>query len=294
MSRKTEQHKKIVEAIEILPQEASSELDFHGWLITTKGMGSKWAQVIDTCVNKILRDNNCPFPTRKDVDDMAVKVWSSSYSKSHQRHLLIGLEYYCEWRGMKVKFRKPRATKRSPHYLTQAQMKQLVHSARDFREYASLKLLCSTGIRLNEFRMLNIGDVNLAMRSLTVRHAKRDKDRELPLSSDTCKLIAAYIAKYHTDPQPQDPLFLSARGTRWSPNAIADSVKRCAQRAGIKEKVTPHMLRHSFATAMLGNGCDLFHLSHMLGHQDIGTTTIYLHVNDKAMRQAYERGVPRI
>lgn len=294
MPRKNGKFQNTVEATEIILPEASSELDFHGWLITTKGMGSKWSQVVDTCVRKLLRDYNCPFPTRKDVENLAVKIWSSEYSKSHQRHLLLGLEYYSEWRGMKVKFRKPRATKRSPRYLTQAQMKNLVHSARDFREFAMLKLLCSTGIRLNEFRMLNIGDLDLSEKCLTVRHAKRDKDREIPLSNDTCKLLTTYISKYHSDPQPDDPLFLSERGNRWSPNAIADTVKRCAERAGIKDKVTPHVLRHSFATAMLGNGCDLFHLSHMLGHQDISTTTIYLHVNDQAMRQAYDRGVPKL
>ena len=274
--------------------EPETEMTFLAWLLTHKGMGRTWARMIDGFVNKLLRDNNNPFPTRKDIDDIAVRVWSSSYSKSHQRHLLMGLEYYYEWRGMKVKFRKPRAKKRNPRYLTEAQMKQLCKASRDFREYALLKIFCTTGLRLNELRMLNIGDVDLVLRRLTVRHAKRDKEREIPLSEDVCKLIATYIPKYHDRPKPTDPLFLSAKGNRWSAYAIQDTIRRCAVRANLKEKVTPHVLRHSFATAMLGNGCDLFHLSHMLGHSDISTTTIYLHINDRAMREAYNKGVPRL
>ncbi|HOO04340.1 MAG TPA: tyrosine-type recombinase/integrase [Methanomassiliicoccales archaeon] len=274
--------------------EPENEMTFLAWLLTHKGMGQTWTRMIDGFVCKLLRDSNNPFPTRKDIDDIAVKMWSSSYSKSHQRHLLMGFEYCCEWKGMKVKFRKPRAKKRNPRYLTEAQMKHLCKASRDFREYALLKILCTTGLRLNELRMLNISDVDLNLRRLTVRHAKRDKEREIPLSEDVCKLIATYISKYHNRPGLTEPLFISAKGNRWSAHAIQANIKRCAERAKLKEKVTPHVLRHSFATAMLGNGCDLFHISHMLGHSDISTTTIYLHVNDRAMRDTYNKGVPRL
>lgn len=273
---------------------ASKENSFKGWLLMNKGMGNKWASMVESFANRLLRKHNCPFPTKKDAETIALSIWSSDCSKSHQRHQLIALEYYMEYCGAPVKFKKPRATKRNPKYLTQVQMKALIRAARDFREFAMLMVFCTTGMRLNEFCMLNYRDIDLKGRKVTIRHAKRDKDREVPLSEECCKVVAAYIDKYHQNPKPNDPMFLSARGNRWSQHAVEAIVKRCGERAGIKEKVTPHILRHSFATAMLGNGCDLFHLSHILGHSEISTTTIYLHVNDKAMREAYNKGVPRL
>ena len=116
------------------------------------------------------------------------------------------------------------------------------------------------------------------------------------MSADCERVLKAYIDKYVNDPErrPDWPLFKSLRGTRASPHAISDVVHRCGKRAGITQRVSPHVLRHSFATAMIGNGCDLFHLSDILGHTNIDTTTIYLHINNDARRQAFEKGVPRI
>lgn len=273
--------------------ETSKEISFKGWLLMHKGMGKEWARVVESFANRLLRQHDCPFPTKKDAENIALLIWSSDCSKSHQRHQLIALEYYMEYCGAPVKFKKPRATKRSPKYLTQEQMKALIRSARDFREFALLVMFCTTGMRLSEFCMLDYRDIDLKGRKVTIRHAKRDKDREVPLSEECCKVVSVYLQKYHKSPKPHDPLFLSAKGNRWSQHAVGATVNRCGERAGIKERVTPHVLRHSFATAMLSNGCDLFHLSHILGHSEISTTTIYLHINDSAKRAAFERGVPR-
>lgn len=294
MLEKEEMSRFLGQDTEKMSVEASKEISFKGWLIMHKGMGNEWARIVDCFAHRLLRQHDCPFPTKQDAEKIALAIWSTNCSKSHQRHLLIALEKYMEFCGQPVKFKKPRATKRSPKYLTQEQMRALIRSARDFREFALLMMFLTTGIRLGEFRMLDCRDIDLKGRKVTIRHAKRDRDREVPLSEECCKVVSAYLQKYHKSPKPSDPLFLSAKGTRWSQHAVEALVKRCGVRAGIKESVTPHVLRHSFATAMLNNGCDLFHLSHMLGHSEISTTTIYLHVNDAAKRAAFERGVPRL
>ena len=257
-------------------------------------MPSKYVRYFTSYVDHLLRDNDTPYPTREDADRIAMRVLSSEYSKSYQKHLLIALECYMEYIGTPVTYKKPRQTKRSPKYLTQDQMKKLVRGARDYRSLALLIMFSTTGIRLNELRMLDIGDVYLERRVLTVRHAKRDKDREIPLSEDCVKVLRVYSDKCHKkNAKPTEPYFRSQRGNRWSAHAIETCVERGAERAGLKGMVSPHVLRHSFATAMVSNGCDIFHLSSILGHSDISTTSIYLHLNSDARRAAYERGVPR-
>ncbi len=205
-------------------------------------------------VDHLLRDNNTPNPTREDADRIAMKILSSEYSKSYQKHLLLALECYMQYLGTPVTYKKPRPNKRSPKYLTQDQLKMLVRSARDYRALAMLVMFSTTGVRLNELRMMNIGDVDLERRVVTIKHAKRDKDREIPLSEDCVKVLKVYLEKYHKRPKPNDPFFLSQRGNRWSAHAIETCVERCSERAGLKGMVSPHVLRHSFATAMVSNG----------------------------------------
>ena len=170
---------------------------FREWLMTKGGVPPKYVRYFTGYVDHLLRDNDTPFPTREDADRIAIKVLSSEYSKSYQKHLLLALECYMEYLGTPVQYKKPRQTKRSPKYLTQDQMKKLVRGARDYRSLALLIMFSTTGIRLNELRMLDIGDVDLERRVLTVRHAKRDKDREIPLSEDCVKVLKVYSDKCH-------------------------------------------------------------------------------------------------
>lgn len=269
---------------------------FRAWLMTEKGLSETWARNTAWNVNRMLVREDLPFPEKADAEALALRILQSDLSKSHKRNLLKGLEHYMEYIGKPVHFKKPSKGRRLPRYLTQDELRKLVRSARNYREFALLTVFCTTGMRLNEVRMLNLGDLNFARKVITVRCAKMGRDREVPMSADCERVLRAYIDKYIEERQrrPDAPLFRSIRGLRASPHAISDIVRKCGIRAGIDQRVSPHVLRHSFATAMIDNGCDLFHLSDILGHTNIGTTTIYLHINNDARRQAFEKGVPRI
>ena len=268
---------------------------FEAWLLTEKGLSEKWAKNVEWYVKSLLARENVPFPTKTDAEMLALRVLKSESSKSHKRNTLKALEHYMEYVGEPVRFKKPTKGKRLPRYLTQDELKKLVRTARNYREYALLSMFCTTGLRLNEVRMLDIGDIDFQRKTVTVRNAKLSKDREVPLSAECLGVLKAYISKYFGDsPSSSTPLFMSRRNARASPHALSDTVRKCGQKANLSKTVSPHLLRHSFATAMLGNGCDLFHLSDILGHSHIETTAIYLHVNNQARRDAFERGVPRI
>lgn len=275
--------------------------DIHTWLITEKALDERYALYMAYNVNRLMARTNVLHPTPADVPRMQAWVVKSDFSKSHKRHLLRSLELYLEFRDIRneagdfFKFRKPNATRKLPTYLTQDEMRRLVRAARDYRELAFLALYCTTGVRLREGVGLNIGDLNFEKKIVTVKHAKFDKEREIDLSDETISILKKYIEAYHgPNPGPRTPLFKSQRGNRWSPHAASDAITKCGERAGLDTRVTPHVLRHSFATAMVGNECDIFHLSKMLGHSRISTTEIYLHVNNEKRREAFERGVPTL
>ncbi len=160
------------------------------------------------------------------------------------------------------------------------------------RDRAILELLFSTGLRISELCNLSIDDVDLTRDEFSVR-GKGDKVRVVFLSQDAKDAIAAYLK---TRRDMDDALFIQygpkaahAKDLRLSPRAVQRTLKTCAIVAGITRKVTPHVIRHSFATDLLSNGADLRSVQALLGHAHIGTTQIYTHVTDKHLRDVHKK-----
>jgi site-specific recombinase XerD len=160
------------------------------------------------------------------------------------------------------------------------------------RDQAILELLFSTGLRVSELCSLSTDDVDLTRDEFSVR-GKGDKVRVVFLSDEAKKAIAAYI-KARKD--MSDALFIqygknakNADDPRLSPRAVQRLIKHYATKAGITRKVTPHVIRHSFATNLLSNGADLRSVQALLGHAHIGTTQIYTHVTDKHLREVHKK-----
>lgn len=160
------------------------------------------------------------------------------------------------------------------------------------RDRAILELLFSTGLRISELCALSIDDVDLTRDEFSVR-GKGDKVRVVFLSDDAKRSLSDYLkARKDLD----DALFIqygkkanAAKDLRLSPRAIQRVLKTYAAKAGIARKVTPHVIRHSFATDLLGNGADLRSVQALLGHANIGTTQIYTHVTDAHLREVHKK-----
>lgn len=165
------------------------------------------------------------------------------------------------------------------------------------RDLAILETLYSTGLRVSELRNLDRSQVDLKRREFMVR-GKGRKPRIVFLSEHAVEILEAYLAKRSDN---FDPLFisfprgkvaldvLSGEKKRLSTVSIEAIVSKYARRAGIIKKVTPHTLRHSFATGLLVNGADIRSVQEMLGHASITTTQIYTHVTNKALREVHEK-----
>ena len=160
------------------------------------------------------------------------------------------------------------------------------------RDRAILELLFSTGLRISELCALSIDDVDLTRDEFSVR-GKGDKIRVVFLSDNAKKAIREYL-KARKD--MSDAMFIqygknakNAKDLRLSPRTVQRMLKQCAIKAGITRKVSPHVIRHSFATDLLSNGADLRSVQALLGHAHIGTTQVYTHVTDKHLRDVHHR-----
>jgi integrase/recombinase XerD len=194
----------------------------------------------------------------------------------------------------------PRAFKGLPRCLTPAQVDALLEAPDaatplGIRDRAILEVLYASGLRVSELIGLKPGDLDLEVGLLTC-FGKGRKERLVPVGGVAVRWVVRYLrevrprlAKYVGDPS----LFLNQRGRRLSRMGLWSIVRRHAVTAGVERILTPHVLRHSFASHLLERGADLRSLQAMLGHADISTTQIYTHVTRERLRKIYDQFHPR-
>ena len=190
--------------------------------------------------------------------------------------------------------RSPRLGRRLPSVLPKDEATQLLDAAPEptaagARDRALLELLYASGLRVAEGCGLDLDDVDEARRTVRVL-GKGDKERVVPVGETALEALDAYLAMRG---RQRGPLFLNARGGRLTPRSAHRIVKRLARRAGITQRVTPHTLRHSFATHMLGEGADLRLIQELLGHRRLSTTQRYTHVSPEHLMRVYDAAHPR-
>lgn len=194
----------------------------------------------------------------------------------------------------------PKAERKLPRFLTGAEAKTLVEGGAvgtawtDLRDRALLELLYSSGLRRMELARMSVPDVDFYSGTVRV-YGKGSRERIVPAGDAALKALRAYLS---ARPKPSDlgpaaPLWTNARGRRLSGDGVALLVRRSAKRAGLLKTLSPHALRHSFATELLGNGCGLRELQEMLGHKNIGTTQVYTHMTLERLRETYSKSHPR-
>ena len=198
--------------------------------------------------------------------------------------------------------RPPRAWKSLPRFLSVEDVDQLiaqpdVTTARGLRDRALIELLYATGMRVSELIGLRPADVNLDASYLTCT-GKGDKQRIVPIGDEAAKWVRDYLstARGALLGQRSSPrLFVNARGGGPGLTRVGfwKILKRYARQTGLTTSISPHVLRHSFATHLLDRGADLRAIQMMLGHADLSTTQIYTHVLEQRMRTVYDRFHPR-
>lgn len=198
--------------------------------------------------------------------------------------------------------RPPRAWRELPRYLSIDDVDRLMHQAdtatpRGLRDRAAMELLYATGMRVSEVVALRPADVNLESGYLTCT-GKGDKQRLVPIGDEASQWVAQYLAEARPvllGRRRSTRLFVSARGGGSGLTRVGfwRMLKGYARGANLTDALSPHVLRHSFATHLLERGADLRAIQMMLGHSDLSTTQIYTHVLEERMRHIYDRFHPR-
>jgi len=191
-----------------------------------------------------------------------------------------------EWE--KVIIRRPRGEKKLPVVLSDTEAQALIKAPYNEKHRLILTLAYATGVRRNELLSIRLKDIDRE-RGLIKIQGKGNKQREVPLSDNLLCLVEEYYKRY----RPSVYLFEgNVLGRAYSESSMANVVKKAALKSGIKKNVSPHILRHTFATHMLERGVNLKRLQLLLGHSSMKTTSIYLHLADIDKAQLPDLSTP--
>ncbi len=164
------------------------------------------------------------------------------------------------------------------------------------RDRAMLELLYATGMRVSELVALNLGDVTTEGDAFVRCFGKGRKERIIPIYEQIAQTIRRYVKEDRprlAHGKKEEALFLNARGERITRQGFWQKLKEYARTAGLSDKISPHTLRHSFATHMLSGGADLRSVQELLGHANISTTQVYTHLTTEHVRRSYDKSHPR-
>ncbi len=195
----------------------------------------------------------------------------------------------------------PRQEKKIPHYLTVDDVFRLLDRIQEdsllgLRNRAIFETLYTAGTRVSELAGLDTGTVDLDQRLIRV-HGKGNKERLLPIGAKAAAAIRAYRDRLQAEsgiaPDAAGPLFLNRSNGRLTPRSIARILDRLVRQCGLLVPVSPHTLRHSFATHLLDAGADLRTVQELLGHESLSTTQKYTHVSIDRLMETYDKAHPR-
>ncbi|PYK06960.1 MAG: site-specific tyrosine recombinase XerD [Verrucomicrobia bacterium] len=194
----------------------------------------------------------------------------------------------------------PRIERYLPETLNELQVEQLLEKINvkilhGLRDRAMIELLYASGLRASELANARLENLNCEERILRVT-GKGNKTRIVPVGRKACEALAAYLSAERpkfVKRRSSSEIFLSERGTKLTTARIWQIVKKHARHSGLEKNIYPHLLRHSFATHLLGNGADLRIIQEMLGHADISTTQVYTHVDQQRLKAVHRQFHPR-
>lgn len=291
-------------------------IDFIEHLEVERGRSQKTAENYHLYMQRLVEFAG-DIPVHKITSELVRKyrLWLNRYendagealSPITQSYHLIALRSflaYCSKRDIETltpeKIELPKVKRKQVSFLSSEETERLIDAVetttvQGIRDRAILELLFSSGLRVSELVNLNRDHINLKRGEFMVR-GKGQKDRPVFISPEASEWLASYL---ETRTDPAVPLFIRYSGFktgdsqgesfRLTPRSIQRIVQHYAKLAGITKKVSPHTLRHSFATDLLMNGADLRSVQSMLGHSNISTTQVYTHVTDQHLREVHQK-----
>ncbi|MCC5822966.1 MAG: tyrosine recombinase XerC [Phycisphaerales bacterium] len=301
--------------IEYLCDEAGVEIDRAQEELAFKQRSGPSGSVAGSTAQNTLTETIC----EGDADLIRAYLASLSeqnYSPATMARKIATLRSFYKWAhrhgytktNPMTLIRTPRQSKRLPKAITVEQIEQLLAAPGEKdvlgrRDRAMLETLYSTGIRVSELVGLNHDDLDIEHEALHVR-GKGRKERIVPLGSHALGAIRLYTDHLEKDSRfsaiwgarnetANTPLFLNKHGKRLSSRSVRRKLDKYLREVGLDPSISPHTLRHSFATHLLENGADLRSVQELLGHQSLSTTQVYTHLSTKRVEESYNDAHPR-
>lgn len=236
-----------------------------------------------------------------DIIDYLEYLDNNGYEKSSVVRKIVSIKLFHKYLNEKyhindvsVKIDKPRVRRRLPNVLTIHEVDDLLdielNTAFDYRNKAMLELMYSSGLRVSELVELKLKDIDLD-NGYVKCFGKGSKERIVPVGESAIFYLRKYIYEYRDSMKKgyyTENIFLNNHGKKISRQGFFLIIKELADKKNIDKNITPHMLRHSFATHLLNNGADLRTIQEMLGHSSISTTQIYTNVSSDILKENYE------
>lgn len=217
------------------------------------------------------------------IKDYMLYLIKKNYSRSSQNQHINAIKFYLEKvlnNERKVyHIKRPRNERTLPIVLSKVEVQVILSKVKNLKHKAMLSLLYSSGLRIGELLAVKINDIDSSRMLLHVKNGKGAKDRMVPLAENVLQLLRQYYKIY----KPIGYLFNGQGNHQYSPISVRNVLKRAVYASNIKKKVTPHTLRHSYATHLLEAGIDLRYIQVILGHSSSRTTELYTHVSSKKL-----------
>lgn len=251
-------------------------------------------------LNEVNRTHLLQFLGHLKQNGKSAKTLARHVASIRAFHQFLLREKICE-QDPAVHLETPQQEQRLPKVLSLSEVEALLEAPKsnspfDLRNRAMLELLYATGMRVSELIQMKLDDLHLAMGFVRCI-GKGDKERIIPIGQTAIKVMEAYLVNgrphLRSAKHRSNALFLNHHGKAMSRQGFWKILKKIAVDAGIEKPLTPHMLRHSFATHLLENGADLRAVQELLGHVDISTTQIYTHVTKTRLKDVYTTFHPR-
>lgn len=205
-------------------------------------------------------------------------IRNKKISASQQNQRINAIKFYYEKvlgkEKIYFKIERPKRSNTLPNVLSTIEIRLIIDHAKNIKHKCIIALLYSAGLRRSELINLKLTDILSGQMQIKIRNSKGNKDRYVGLSKHLLQLLRQYFLEY----KPKEWLIEGQKGGKYSGESILKIVKASAKKAGIARKVTPHMLRHSFATHHLESGTNLRYIQEFLGHSSSKTTEVYTHV----------------
>ena len=224
--------------------------------------------------------------TNRDVELFIETVFiERNYSVSSQRQFISALKiftvFYPQIKINNLSLERPKKSRTLPSVLSQEEVLRIIQYTQNIKHRAILTLLYSCGLRIGELINLKLIDFHIDRKQLIVKKGKGRKDRYVSLADSFLPLLSNYYHSY----QPTIYFVEGQNGGKYSAESIRSFLRKSCKKAGIRKPVTPHTLRHSYATHLLENGVDLRYIQTLLGHSKPETTMIYTHVQRKDLME---------